>query len=132
MKTIKTITKTALLIILFVGCTKNVRSHNHIVGDERVKVTIIDSELLDKITIISSRQIPLANHLIKAQVDINSTTEEAYSFDYKFLWYDNKGFVVGTSIWKPFFIQGKTLNKISHIAPHKSAKKFECRLKLTN
>ena len=131
MKTIQTISSITLLIILLVGCTKNVRSHNNVFGDDRAKVTIIDSELLDKITILGPRKILLANKLIKAQVDINSTTEEEYTFDYKFLWYDNKGFVIGTSIWKPFFIQGKTLNKISNIGP-RNAKKFECRLKLTN
>lgn len=119
----------ALSITLLTGCVApKHKIYQKAFKNTKGEVTFIDDDLYHHIGIVGAGMIPLKNGLPKVHVDINNTTNERYEFQYKILWYDNKGYEVGTTRWKPEWIYAKTIKQIVRVAPHKKVKSFECRI----
>jgi len=125
-----------LAILLTIGCNSS-----HSLSPEEVKLNatkfkrvIILGDVLNQIVVDDVREREIHNRLVEAYIDINSTIKTKSSFQYRFKWYDPQGFEVGKdmSIWRTYFIEGLSADKISELAPVGTASTFKCFLKKQN
>lgn len=125
-----------IAVLLTLGC-----SNSHSLSPKEVKLNatkfprvIILGDVLNQIVVDDVREREIHNRLVEAYIDINSTIKIKSSFQYRFKWYDPQGFEVGKdmSIWRTYFIEGLSSDKISELSPVGTASTFKCFLKTQN
>lgn len=125
-----------LAVLLTLGC-----SNSHSLSPKEVKLNatkfprvIILGDVLNQIVVDDVREREIHNRLVEAYIDINSTIKTKSSFQYRFKWYDPQGFEVGKdmSIWRTYFIEGLSADKIAELSPVGTASTFKCFLKKQN
>lgn len=69
--------------------------------------------------------------LLKAAVTIQSRSDDTEALEYKWTWFDSKGFEVNSSSqpWQPVLVYGMQTTSIQGLAPNPSAKDFKLHLR---
>jgi len=69
--------------------------------------------------------------LLKAAVTIQSRSDDTEALQYKWTWFDAKGFEVNSSSqpWQPVLVYGMQTTSIQGLAPNPSAKDFRLHLR---
>ena len=69
--------------------------------------------------------------LLKAAVTIQSRSDDTEALQYKWTWFDSKGFEVNSSSqpWQPVLVYGMQTTSIQGLAPNPSVKEFKLHLR---
>lgn len=69
--------------------------------------------------------------LLKAAVTVQSRSDDTEALQYKWTWFDAKGFEVNSSSqpWQPVLVYGMQTTSIQGLAPNPSAKDFKLHLR---
>lgn len=121
-------------ILLFqVGCnTPSIKNDKRVHTSQKYEhIIILGKKLQQEIMISDAQKRKLGNRHREAYIEVNSTIDTQTVFEYRFRWYDAEGYEVGLgmSIWKSHWIEGRSIDKISAIAPTSTAKTYKCYLK---
>ena len=121
----------ALLFIVGCSATHSVNNREVQINATKFPDVIILGDVLNTLIVDNTKGRMRDNRLIEAYIDINSTSRVKTSFQYRFKWYDPKGFEVGKdmSIWRKHYIEGLSQEKISEVAPVGEALTYKCLLK---
>ena len=117
--------------VCFTGCRTTVNtversqpnSQKEMVADKRI---ITDSSLNRHVSIVGINETTISTGFTKVQIELLNKSSSAYSFRYRFDWFDDKGMLVQspTSSWIDRRIQGKQPMSILSVAPTEAAKDF--------
>jgi uncharacterized protein YcfL len=122
-----------IMVVVILGCSnsKKINPNEVQINATKFPQVIILGDVLNKIVVDNVRERRNHSNLVEAYIDINSTIKIKTSFQYRFKWYDPKGFEVGKdmSIWRRYFIEGLSSDKLSELAPVGEAYRFKCFLK---
>ncbi|MGA1845285.1 MAG: YcfL family protein [bacterium] len=71
------------------------------------------------------------NDLFQAQVQVMNKNDRNYNFEYRFQWFDNNGFEIGSvkEHWTPVLVYGQEVKTIVATAPNPEAVKFRVNLR---
>jgi uncharacterized protein YcfL len=69
--------------------------------------------------------------LVKAAVTLQSRSEDTEAIQYKWTWFDSKGFEVNSSAqpWQPLLVYGMQTTSVQGLAPNPAAKDFKLHLR---
>jgi uncharacterized protein YcfL len=69
--------------------------------------------------------------LVKAAVTLQSRTEDTEAIQYKWTWFDSKGFEVSSASqpWQPLLVYGMQTTAVQGLAPNPSVKDFKLHLR---
>lgn len=69
--------------------------------------------------------------LLQGAVTLQSMTSDTEALQYRWVWFDSKGFEVNSSAqsWQPLLVYGKQTASVQGLAPNPSAKEFKLHLR---
>jgi uncharacterized protein YcfL len=86
--------------------------------------------LARRIAIIRADQRDIGG-LMQGAVTLQSMTSDTEALQYRWVWFDSKGFEVNSSAqaWQPLLVYGKQTASIQGLAPNPSAKEYKLHLR---
>ena len=128
----------SIILLVFWGCTSSVSnvgigqmpSKDH--GDHALsKYVIINNQTLARRLQIVDIDSRIVNQLMQAQVQIMNKYNTDAHFEYKFQWFDSKGFEVSNidDHWTPVLIYGQEVKTLIGLSPDQSASKFKIHIR---
>jgi uncharacterized protein YcfL len=93
-------------------------------------VTANNSRLARRIAVTRMDKVDVGG-LLKAAVTIQSRSDDTEALQYKWTWFDGKGFEVNSSAqpWQPVLVYGMQTTSIQGLAPNPSVKDFKLHLR---
>ena len=73
----------------------------------------------------------MVDNLMQAQIQIMNKFDRDYNFEYRFQWFDSKGFEIGSikEHWTPVLIYGQEVKSLVGVAPNPEAVKFRINIR---
>ncbi len=89
-----------------------------------------NSRLARRIAVVRLDRVDIGG-LLKAAVTIQTRSDDTEALQYKWAWFDSKGFEVYSSSqpWQPVLVYGMQTTSIQGLAPNPSAKDFKLHLR---
>jgi uncharacterized protein YcfL len=126
------------IIACFVGCSGTAGTQARsvaITGPEGETtyssyINADNSRLARRIAVVRLDRADIGG-LVKAAVSLQSRTEDTEAIQYKWTWFDSKGFEVSSASqpWQPLLVYGMQATSVQGLAPNPSAKDFKLHIR---
>lgn len=115
---------TFLAIVLFSGCAVSDKSASNVLRSSDNKYIINSIPLGHKVRIVDFKS-KFKGNLLFASVDVKNNDQKSYDLEYRFRWFDDTGFEVGSTPWLPLTLNAKELRSLQRIATTQKADTFK-------
>ncbi len=113
-----------LVLVVFAGCAVSDKSASNVLRSDNNKYIINSIPLSYKVTIEGFKS-KFKDNLLLASVDIRNNDQKSYDLEYRFRWFDDTGFEVGSTPWLPLTLNAKELRSLQRIATTQKAETFK-------
>lgn len=111
---------------LVAGCS-SFRPSGDDAADDKVKYQVVTSGNTDDRLAVTSVVTARAGDLVRASVELKNKSRFAYTFEYRFKWYDGSGMEISpdSTAWVPLSMMGNETRSLQALAPNPTAETFK-------